>query len=282
MVIFKNLTNVQFKELKNAVSKDKHRTNLHGVFLDIKNQKLVVTNSKTIFAYDIKVNIALEDHGCEDVLIDPKVFNQDSWLSVPKEDFELVEFWVTEELTKVVLGGEVVAISKNLDHEHPFPVNWKEVMKLNEMVESVEVDPALLKSALSCIPKNCSFPKLTFGNKIKINSSKFNKEVEGEVFIVGVTMPFNFSESRIYDVSQRLDIEHEKKKNGDLSHLIGRELSKRVVKTWMEDFVDEDKGEVVSVERNEIILDRETILDLDSLAVLTANKVEEIFIIKKD
>jgi len=43
--------------------------------------------------------------------------------------------------------------------------------------------------------------------------------------------------------------------------VLGRKLAARVLKSWIEDFVDEDTGEVVSIERNEIIIDRETILE---------------------
>ena len=50
-----------------------------------------------------------------------------------------------------------------------------------------------------------------------------------------------------------------------LKKYIGRKLAARVLKTWHEDFVDEDTGEVVSIERNEIILDRDTILDKDNV-----------------
>jgi len=42
-----------------------------------------------------------------------------------------------------------------------------------------------------------------------------------------------------------------------IKKLVGRRLAARVLKTWIEDFVDEDTGEVVSIERNEVILDRE-------------------------
>lgn len=47
----------------------------------------------------------------------------------------------------------------------------------------------------------------------------------------------------------------------NLKKAVGRKLAARVLKTWVEDFVDEDTGEVVSIERNEVILDRETILE---------------------
>ena len=42
---------------------------------------------------------------------------------------------------------------------------------------------------------------------------------------------------------------------------VGRKLAARVLKTWVEDFVDEDTGEVVSIERNEVLIDRETVIE---------------------
>ncbi len=45
-----------------------------------------------------------------------------------------------------------------------------------------------------------------------------------------------------------------------LGRVLGRRLAARVLRTWIEDFVDEDTGEVVSIERNEVVLDRETVL----------------------
>ncbi|MDD3430523.1 MAG: DNA-directed RNA polymerase subunit beta [Bacteroidales bacterium] len=46
-----------------------------------------------------------------------------------------------------------------------------------------------------------------------------------------------------------------------LKKYIGRKLAARVLKSWVEDFVDEDTGEVVSIERNEVVIDRETVLE---------------------
>jgi len=48
---------------------------------------------------------------------------------------------------------------------------------------------------------------------------------------------------------------------GGLKKYVGRKLAARVLKTWVEDFVDEDTGEVVSIERNEVIIEREIIID---------------------
>jgi DNA-directed RNA polymerase subunit beta len=46
-----------------------------------------------------------------------------------------------------------------------------------------------------------------------------------------------------------------------LKKVLGRRLAARVLRSWIEDFVDEDTGEVVSIERNEIIIERDTILE---------------------
>ncbi|MBC8146616.1 MAG: DNA-directed RNA polymerase subunit beta, partial [Bacteroidetes bacterium] len=46
-----------------------------------------------------------------------------------------------------------------------------------------------------------------------------------------------------------------------LKRIIGRKLAAKVLRSWIEDFVDEDTGEVVSIERTEVIIDRETILE---------------------
>jgi DNA-directed RNA polymerase subunit beta len=47
----------------------------------------------------------------------------------------------------------------------------------------------------------------------------------------------------------------------NLKEAVGRRLAARVLKTWVEDFVDEDTGEVVSIERNEVLIDRETVIE---------------------
>ena len=51
----------------------------------------------------------------------------------------------------------------------------------------------------------------------------------------------------------------------NLKKYVGRKLAARVLKTWVEDFVDEDTGEVVSIERNDVVIDREAELSEDSI-----------------
>lgn len=60
----------------------------------------------------------------------------------------------------------------------------------------------------------------------------------------------------IFDLADEIKVN-----KANLKKAVGRKLAARVLKTWIEDFVDEDTGEVVSIERNEIIIDRETILE---------------------
>ncbi len=67
-----------------------------------------------------------------------------------------------------------------------------------------------------------------------------------------------------------------------LKREVGRRLAARVLKTWIEDFVDEDTGEVVSIERNEVILDRETILDDLHIDLIADAGVKSIILHKED
>lgn len=52
----------------------------------------------------------------------------------------------------------------------------------------------------------------------------------------------------------------------DPKKMLNMYLSKRVLKTWTEDFIDEDTGETVSIERNEVLFERGTLIDQDILA----------------
>ena len=63
---------------------------------------------------------------------------------------------------------------------------------------------------------------------------------------------------------------------------VGKRLAARVLRTWVEDFVDEDTGEVVSIERNEIILERDSILDEANIAMILEMDVKSVFIQKEE
>jgi len=67
-----------------------------------------------------------------------------------------------------------------------------------------------------------------------------------------------------------------------LHKAIGRKLAARVLRTWVEDFVDESTGEVVSIERNEIVLERETILEEAHIDRILNAKAEYIILHKED
>jgi DNA-directed RNA polymerase subunit beta len=67
-----------------------------------------------------------------------------------------------------------------------------------------------------------------------------------------------------------------------LKRVVGNKLAARVLKTWIEDFVDEDTGEVVSIERNEVVLDRETILEERHIDLIIDSGATMILVHKED
>ena len=85
------------------------------------------------------------------------------------------------------------------------------------------------------------------------------------------------------DILELFDLADEVKvsKSG-LKKFVGRKLAARVLKKWVEDFVDEDTGEVVSINRNEIILERETILEDDHIDMIIEAGVKTIILTKED
>ncbi len=62
----------------------------------------------------------------------------------------------------------------------------------------------------------------------------------------------------------------------------GKRLAARVLRTWVEDFVDEDTGEVVSIERNEIVLERDTVLDAENINMIIEMGVKSVFVQKEE
>jgi DNA-directed RNA polymerase subunit beta len=67
-----------------------------------------------------------------------------------------------------------------------------------------------------------------------------------------------------------------------LGKYLGKRLAARVLRTWVEDFVDEDTGEVVSIERNEIVMERDTVLDEEAISTITELDVKSVFIQRED
>ncbi|MCO6489962.1 MAG: DNA-directed RNA polymerase subunit beta [Phaeodactylibacter sp.] len=67
-----------------------------------------------------------------------------------------------------------------------------------------------------------------------------------------------------------------------LENAIGRKLAARVLRSWTEDFVDEDTGEVVTIERNEIILERDIVLDEDNIELILEADTEMVILQKDD
>ena len=85
------------------------------------------------------------------------------------------------------------------------------------------------------------------------------------------------------DILEIFDLAEEAKvsKTG-LKKTLGRKLAARVLKTWHEDFVDEDTGEVISIERNEIIIDRDTVIEKEHIDEILDAGVKTILLHKVD
>ena len=81
----------------------------------------------------------------------------------------------------------------------------------------------------------------------------------------------------IFDLAEEVKVS-----KAGLKKVVGRKLAARVLKTWIEDFVDEDTGEVVSIERNEVIIDRETLLEDAHIDTIVDAGVKAIILHKED
>ncbi|MFC2117962.1 DNA-directed RNA polymerase subunit beta [Bacteroidota bacterium] len=80
----------------------------------------------------------------------------------------------------------------------------------------------------------------------------------------------------IFDLADEIKVS----KTG-LKKAVGRKLAARVLKSWIEDFVDEDTGEVVSIERNEVIIDRETVLENEHIEEIVESGSKTILLHKE-
>ena len=85
------------------------------------------------------------------------------------------------------------------------------------------------------------------------------------------------------DILEIFDLAEEVKvSKAGLKRVLGRKLAARVVRSWFEDFVDEDTGEVVTIERNDVIIERETILEKDHITQIIDAGVKTVLLHKDD
>ena len=81
----------------------------------------------------------------------------------------------------------------------------------------------------------------------------------------------------IFDLADEVPVNRD-----NLENAMGRKLAARVLRSWIEDFVDEDTGEVVTIERNEIILERDIVIDEDNLELILESGAEVIILQKEE
>ncbi|MBT6160344.1 MAG: DNA-directed RNA polymerase subunit beta [Flavobacteriaceae bacterium] len=81
----------------------------------------------------------------------------------------------------------------------------------------------------------------------------------------------------IFDLAEEIKVS-----KAGLKKALGRKFAARVLRTWHEDFVDEDTGEVISIERNEILIDRDTVLEKEHVDEILEAGVKSILLHKED
>jgi DNA-directed RNA polymerase subunit beta len=83
---------------------------------------------------------------------------------------------------------------------------------------------------------------------------------------------------KLFDLADEITLSSKK----ELQKAVGKRLAARVLRTWMEDFVDEDTGEVVSIERNEVLLERDTTITEDNIDAIVDSGTKSIFVHKDE
>ena len=85
------------------------------------------------------------------------------------------------------------------------------------------------------------------------------------------------------DILEIFDLADEVKvTKANMKEAVGRKLAARVLKTWVEDFVDEDTGEVVSIERNEVLIDRETVIEEHHVELIVDSGAKTVILHKQN
>ncbi|WP_051633020.1 DNA-directed RNA polymerase subunit beta [Thermonema rossianum] len=81
----------------------------------------------------------------------------------------------------------------------------------------------------------------------------------------------------IFGLSEEVEVNEK-----NLKKVVGRKLAARVLRTWVEDFVDEDTGEVVSISRNEVLLERDTVIEEEHLPLILDSGATTIILHRED
>ncbi|SDM07317.1 DNA-directed RNA polymerase subunit beta [Catalinimonas alkaloidigena] len=85
------------------------------------------------------------------------------------------------------------------------------------------------------------------------------------------------------DILDLFNLSEEIEANGEnLKDVVGRKLAARVLRTWTEDFVDEDTGEVVSIDRNEVLLERDSVLEAEDVETILDSGTKSIILHRAD
>ena len=81
----------------------------------------------------------------------------------------------------------------------------------------------------------------------------------------------------LFELSEEVDAN-----KSNLANVVGRKLAARVLRSWTEDFVDEDTGEVVSIDRNEVLLERDSVISQEDIDVILDSGTKSIILHRED
>lgn len=191
-IIFKNLTNVQAKHLKNCCLKNtEYRESMKHVYIDIKERKIVVTDAHVIMCYPIDV-ILEEDCPVKSAtgfktnkppingfLVPLRYFDFSRYMNTINHPNDL-EYVLTENQAKVYYGPELVFQCNYIDALFP---NYKAVFpNETKFVESICLDINLIKKVHAAIPLPNKIVNLQFSGEhgiIKFKTTKESFEING-------------------------------------------------------------------------------------------------------
>ncbi|MEQ9426382.1 MAG: DNA-directed RNA polymerase subunit beta [Cyclobacteriaceae bacterium] len=262
--------------------------------LETPAEKRVQEGLYKVFSENFPISDSRENYVLEfvDYLVDPPKYNVDECIdrgltnSVPlkaklrllcndedNEDFETIEQevflgnipYMTEKGSFVINGAERVIVSQL--HRSPGVF----------FAQSKHTNGTKLYSARIIPFKGSWIEFATDVNNVMYAYIDRKKKFPVTTLLRAIGYGYDKDILDLFGLSE--EIEATKK---DLKKVIGRKLAARVLRTWTEDFVDEDTGEVVSIDRNEVLLERDSILAEEDIETIVESGTKSIILHRED
>lgn len=195
-VVFKNTTGVTHNELKNVVCNDDLRPAMQGAYIDIKNQKLVVTDAHVMICYPIEV--IENDSNAEGVIVPINLFNTSRYmLELSRRDIKSInpEFVLSDNYAEAYWKDELIYRCKYIDAKYP---PWKNVMPNpanKQPISEFGFNTSVFLKFLKGLPKDSTndYKATLFHRHRAIHFEQVSKEFESP--IIGILMPVAIPEN---------------------------------------------------------------------------------------